>query len=285
MKAQNHMACDFCKVPLPNEDTPFQVLRKPDAKGQQRVFCCIGCWKGYQRLEKYCEETNSTLDEVLAKPQPVVDADNCKKNPEAIQDLIRCAVDFGASRAIALRARDVVVDIRAQYKCRIPFCRRMGTNLCCPPFSPSVTDIEKIRDQYTTAILIQCCGRSEEFLFDAAQKGLQTVYYMRLNNIVSWIEALAQRQGFYLAMGFGGGHCKLCGHGIDPKIKCNGVIDGRPHYDKCRYPLRARPAVESVGIDIFKTAAKLGIDSSFVGITSQLEEVSCVSTFGLVFLD
>jgi predicted metal-binding protein len=198
--------------------------------------------------------------------------------------LAQKALDFGATRAVLIRAADVFVDLRAKLKCYVPICRRLGTNLCCPPFSPSVREILELRDSYEYALLIQCEGRPEEFTFESCEQGLQLGYYLRLNNIVAAVESSAQKEGHYLAMGLGGGHCKLCGCGIDPKIKCAGVAAGRPLWNRCRYPLRARPAMESVGIDVFKTAQKAGLSVNFLGITSPARKAPIPSTFGLVFI-
>jgi predicted metal-binding protein len=204
---------------------------------------------------------------------------------EPYDHLAQEAVDYGATRAVLIRAADVYVDLRAKIKCYVPICRRLGTNLCCPPFSPSAQEILALRDSYDYALLIQCEGKPEEFIYESCQQGLQLRYYLMLNNIVGAIESSAQKEGHYWALGFGGGHCKLCGYGLDPKIKCAGVVAGRPLWNRCRYPLRARPAMESVGIDVFRTAQKAGLSVSFYGITSPVRKAQTPSTFGLVFIN
>ncbi len=278
--------CSFCGVPFPAGKTPNKLIMGKDPNEDELTFCCIGCAKGYEKvsvnavtppLKQKLESSPGTVQQSF--PVPL----DPSLNPYKF--LAEKAVEYGASHAVPIMAADVFVDIRAKYKCIIPICRKMGSNLCCPPFSPPVEDTMKLRDSYKSAILIQCEGRPEDFTYEATKAGIQLKYYLRVNNIVSAIESLAQKEGYYLALGFGAGHCKLCGHGIDSSIKCSGVIDGRPDWSRCRYPLRARPAVESVGIDIFKTARKAGLEACFHGITSTLEKVSSASTFGIVFIE
>jgi predicted metal-binding protein len=60
------------------------------------------------------------------------------------------------------------------------------------------------------------------------------------------LEAEAFKAGYYYAAGFSGGICLLC-------PTCAGV--GNP----CRHPYEARPSMEGVGIDVFKTAANAGL--------------------------
>ena len=59
--------------------------------------------------------------------------------------------------------------------------------------------------------------------------------------IVSQIETLAFADGYYLAVGFSCGSCRdlLCGSTL-----CQVLDSGR-----CRFPLKARPSIEAVGID------------------------------------
>jgi predicted metal-binding protein len=291
MKESMARRCDFCGVPFPAEKTPYKPILQRDPKGKSLAFCCLGCAKAHEKISPW----PSTPDDSTVSEQKSPFSGRALKNPDPppsgspsmgpYHPLAEKAIEYGATRAIPIPARDVFIDPRAKMKCYVPICRRLGTNLCCPPFSPSVQETLQLRDSYEYALLIQCQGKPEEFTYESSQRGLQLRYYLRLNNIVSAVESLAQKEGHYLAIGFGGGHCKLCGQSIDPKIKCAGVMEGKPRWDRCRYPLRARPAMESVGIDVFKTARKAGLAVRFRGITSPLQEVPSPSTFGIVFID
>jgi predicted metal-binding protein len=260
-------------------------------EGKEMAFCSQGCAKGYQKVlqnpfspgEPAATGNKAPVPSFRSPGSGPAEMSPSQSGPYGL--LAEKAVEYGATAAVAISAGDVFVDLRARYKCFIPICRKLGSNLCCPPFSPSVDEALRLRDAYGHALLIQCEGDPAEFTYEATQTGIQLKYYLRVNNIVSAVESLAQKAGYYLAIGFGAGHCKLCGHGIDPEIKCAGVVDGKPLWNRCRYPLRARPAMESVGIDVLKTARKAGLAAAFHGITSPLQEVDTASTFGIVFID
>lgn len=282
--------CDFCGVPFPEEKTPYKPILGQDPQGKSLTFCCAGCAKAHEKVSPGAwipEDSNfpgqypAFSDRAFKKPGSLPSS---LPSIGPYEHLAQKAIEYGATRAVLIRARDVFIDLRAKFKCYIPICRRLGTNLSCPPFTPSAEETAQLRDSYEYALLIQCEGRPEEFTYQSCQQGLQLRYYLRLNNIVSAIESLAQKEGYYLATGFGGGHCKLYGHSIDPKIKCAGIMAGKPLWNRCRYPLRARPAMESAGIDAFKTAKKAGLGVNFHGITSSLQKVPTPSTFGIVFI-
>jgi predicted metal-binding protein len=287
---RRNQRCDFCGVPFPDTKTPYKPITARDQEGNNMVFCCLGCSKGHEKVTKIpsqnpiasLSKTKITQPTIGKKIPPISLAAPALK---PYHFLAQKAIEFGANHAALILAKNVVVDPRAKYKCFIPICRKLGSNLCCPPFSLPVEETLRLRDSYQHALLIQCLGKPEEFTYEATQQGIQMKYYLRVNNIVSAIESLAQKKGYYLAIGFGAGHCKLCGHGVDPNIKCAGVVGGKPLWNRCRYPLRARPAMESVGIDVFKTVRKAGLRADFHGITSTVEEVQGAATFGVVFID
>ena len=110
------------------------------------------------------------------------------------------------------------------------------------------------------------------------------------------IEAYAQRKGYYLAVGFGAGHCRLCGLEINPDVKCKAVVGGTVDYTKCLYHLRIRPPMEAMGIDAFQTALNAGWGSDFIGASSgsgwltseskneDTEDIKWASNFGVVLI-
>ena len=56
--------------------------------------------------------------------------------------------------------------------------------------------------------------------------------------------------------------------------ECVGIKSGLP----CRYPFKARPVMEAVGIDVVTTTAKVGVDLDFGQSASR-------SWVGLVLVD
>jgi predicted metal-binding protein len=93
--------------------------------------------------------------------------------------------------------------------------------------------------------------------------------------IVAQVEGKAFRSGFPLAMGFAAGECSL----RLPEKTC-AVLSGRD----CIHPLRARPAMESCGFDVFSIAKKVGWRLVPVGHSSRTEDVSCASLVGLILV-
>ena len=68
--------------------------------------------------------------------------------------------------------------------------------------------------------------------------------------VVYALEGQAYKDGYHLAMGFGGGSCKdyLCQGNL-----CQFLDSGR-----CRFPHRSRPAMEAMGIDVTRLINKVG---------------------------
>ena len=97
-----------------------------------------------------------------------------------------------------------------------------------------------------------------------------------LHEIVSKIEAEAFFDGYQFALAFGSGSCK----GFCPDVDCTAIQPGRG----CRFPMKARPSMESVGMDVFTMATKVGWDVYPVGPAICPDEVPVGSKFGLVLI-
>ena len=182
-----------------------------------------------------------------------------------IESLCRKAEALGASQAVALSVDDIVLDERTRLKCLVPVCPDYGVNLMCPPNLPPISKFKEILSCYHHAILMkmliplsgvsEVSGRRKEeppgtptaedmAIVDNAQK--------KLHQVVNKVEALCFAAGYHFAAGLLGGTCCLC-------RKCVGISSGLP----CRYPLKARPAMEAMGIDVVATVKKAGLQLSF----------------------
>ncbi len=179
--------------------------------------------------------------------------------------LCRRAEELGASRAIPISAGDVVVDDRALLKCQVPLCPHYGRDLMCPPSVMPVAQFREIVGRYCRAIVVNVaaaapgCAVGGKPDGDAAENPAWTGYLRslreaknRLCDVIGGLEAACIGDGHYFAAGFVGGSCTLC-------EKCVGAASGLP----CRYPFRARPAMEAMGIDVMATAGRAGLDLSF----------------------
>lgn len=180
--------------------------------------------------------------------------------------LCKLAKRFGATNAASFSAKSVVVDERVRLKCLVPVCDDYGLNLMCPPNVMSVQEFREVLAKYDWVILIQieelipaemineirqaddvaALYKNAKFL-DTYKKSFNPVK-LKLHRIVHKVEAQAFALGYRFATGFIAGSCKLC----------PGCV-AKDSQEPCRHPFRARPSMEAVGIDVFKTAENAGL--------------------------
>ena len=178
--------------------------------------------------------------------------------------LCQSARDFGAAKAVAFSAEDVVLDERTSLKCRVPLCRNYGLNLMCPPNVMPIREFASVLNRYRHALLIcvdipsvelpsGSSGTSNQpMALEPGQKVALRAAKQKLYDIIWRIEVLCLERGYHFAAGLGAGSCTLCD-------ECVGPRSGLP----CRHPFRARPSMEAVGIDVIATAQKAGLRLSF----------------------
>jgi len=99
----------------------------------------------------------------------------------------------------------------------------------CPPYSPSPEETRDLLKEYEFALLLR--------FKPPARKSL-----------VVELERQIFLEGYYAALAFGYGSCKLC----EP---CN--LEG----GYCIKPLEARPSMEACGISVFETAENAGYNA------------------------
>lgn len=133
---------------------------------------------------------------------------------------------MGARDAVLINVREIVLDPRTILKCAYG-CSGWRNNWTCPsaPGSLSIWDFPRILKHYKKALLIH-------------------TYHKQLSQKISYtIERQAFLDGCYFA--FSLADCTIC-------KDC--------HYPKpCRATMKARPAMQAVGIDVFATARKQGL--------------------------
>lgn len=173
---------------------------------------------------------------------------------DLFRQLIEIAMERGATEAKIVPVHDIILDERVILKCQVPLCKEYGNHLLCPPNSPSLAQFREALKKYSNALLIQIRTPADQ-LGSKSEEGRKKAIYApanELHEIVNAVEKAAQELGFTFAAGFIGGACKLC----DP---CVGVKSGKP----CKYPFKARPSMEAVGIDVHRTAQRAGRVFSF----------------------
>ncbi|MCX8182600.1 MAG: DUF2284 domain-containing protein [Candidatus Methanomethyliaceae archaeon] len=190
-------------------------------------------------------------------------------------ELVRLVERHGGEAKV-IDTRDIVVDERARLKCMYPPCRWHGSSIMCPPhlkLVPRVT--RRIVKMYRFAVLIRL-GIPVEDLAGPEWTKRHVPHELKLREVVSLVESEAHNMGYYFAMGFAAGECSLC---LSQNIECEALKTSR-----CRYPLKARPAMEAAGIDVFATVKKVGWEIHTISPTKDLSLIPCAALYGLVLV-
>ncbi|MEE9324447.1 MAG: DUF2284 domain-containing protein [Dehalococcoidia bacterium] len=202
------------------------------------------------------------LVEGLANSRSECDVD---ADLRALTDL---AIEYGANKAIAIKAEQVVVDERVTMKCKLPPCEWYGHNLMCPPHSPAATEFREYLKRYHHGILFQVEGVATDDLkslvqvkdewycrlfrnndFIQARRDTFTPLWFRLHGVSMKLEREAVKRGYYLSLGLVAGECRLC-------ETCDTSLP-------CKRPYEARPSMEACGIDVVRTAKNVDWRISF----------------------
>jgi predicted metal-binding protein len=157
----------------------------------------------------------------------------------------------GAATVTPLPVSHLIVDQRVRLKCQVPRCDSFHKNLMCPPFVMPVEEFRQTLACYQEAILLQTEGGID--ILNGGKPG-QDVFAPagRLHDLVNMGEREAFHAGFRFAAGLIGGCCRLCE-----------VCVAADNSSSCRFPFRARPSMEAMGIDVVATLAKAGLALAF----------------------
>jgi predicted metal-binding protein len=188
------------------------------------------------------------------------------------------ALELGATDAKTITSDMVLIDERVRAKCIYPKCGYYGTNANCPPYAMDLELVRKIVNHFEYAIFTQLLVPTGEMLGVTAKDKRQDAR-SRIKNfeIVSKIETEAFFDGYYFALGFAGGPCKLA---FCPNTDCSVLLTGQ----SCRHPSRGRSSMEGVGMDAFAMAAKVGWDVYPIGRSITPCEVPHGTRLGLVLI-
>jgi predicted metal-binding protein len=204
------------------------------------------------------------------------------KSTQTAADLERLralALELGASDAVIIPAGSIVVDARVRLKCTVPRCARAGETPNCPPHAPDLTVVRQALASYSSAILFKCDvtpvadyvpGRG----VTKAEQRQVLLFHKQGSDVVYGLERQAYKDGYHLAMGLGGGSCK--------DYLCQGMICQFLDSGRCRFPLRSRPSIEALGIDVVKLIDTAGWTA--YPLLDDLSAVPCAITVGLVLV-
>jgi predicted metal-binding protein len=181
----------------------------------------------------------------------------------------RRAIELGATDAKVIKSSSIILDERVRAKCRYPRCRHYGTNANCPPYVNEVDEVQQLVNKYKYAIFIAIKIPSK--LKASVDKSII------MQEIVSKIEVEAFNDGYYFALGFACGSCQSL---FCDDLACEAL---KPAYI-CRHPLKARPQMESVGMDVYAMATKVGWDIYPIGINTNPSSIPHAHRLGLVLI-
>lgn len=197
-------------------------------------------------------------------------------------ELERMAKESGASAFVKMPTSQVVTAHWARLRCQFG-CKNYGTRLTCPPYSPTPEETRKVLDEYETAFLIRYDG----FLgFDTyPPQDLRTSIRqlsLKVCNATLAMERHAFLSGYYKAFSYGAHKCYRC----EACALAEGADDaaGTVGKSKCKFPVEARPSMESAGIDVFATAENAGIPTAVI-VGRDIMKPEAMPTYTLLLLE
>ena len=183
------------------------------------------------------------------------------------------AMDSGASAFVRLPTSKVVTARWVRQRCQFG-CKHYGERLTCPPYSPTPEDTRKVLDEFKTAYLIRYDGflGLDTYPPESLSRAVKKVS-LKVCDIGFDMERHAFLSGYYKAFLYGAHRCYRC----DVCAVEQSVL-------KCKFPVQARPSMESAGIDVFATAKNAGIEMKVL-TDKKVTAPEMMPTFMLLLLE
>jgi len=159
------------------------------------------------------------------------------------------ALEKGATHAKQVHPSSVVTAPWVRLKCQFG-CPLYGLGYGCPPDTPGPEETRAILDSYHRAIL---------FHIEVPHMPKKEKHYRKFFEMLVDLEGEIFKDGFYKAFVYLAGPCRLC-------KQCAKLED-----KACTFPARARPCMESCGMDVYQTAQNNGF---FIKTLSNREETN-----------
>ncbi len=165
------------------------------------------------------------------------------------------AITLGATDAKIITTDMVMIDERVRAKCMYPKCEHFGTSANCPPYSMEPAQTRILVDRFRYAIFFRVKVPTENLAGKRTPEALAShaQFSKTRSQITAILESEAFYDGYYLAVGFGGGSCK---HYFCSEKDCSALEPGKG----CRFPLLARSSMEAVGMDVYFMATAVSWD-------------------------
>ena len=191
----------------------------------------------------------------------------------------KLAKDFGATDSKIIPAGWVKFDERVRMKCRVPRCHLYGSSPNCPPHTPDIDTMKRTMKKFRWAVLVKHDVPNTDDFVDQKKwlKGHEK-HQRKIHDIVSAIESIAFNDGYYFSTGFSAGGCKTA--------LCSGMFCKSLDSGRCRFPLKARPSMEGVGIDAFDLIVKAGWDVYPIASKyADTDSIKCAVSVGIIFIN
>jgi len=196
---------------------------------------------------------------------------------EDLENFRQKALELGASMAEVIPAQWVEIDERVRLKCSIPLCPYYDKCIFCPPHTAAPELMRTALAKYEWGILFALDVKPVADFADRSKGRKPGVKWAKKTlEITCQLETLAFSLGYYLTTGFAQASCVkvLCG-----QERCL-VLEG----NKCPYPLKARPSMEAVGINVFRLVTKAGWHIYPIYRSVDPEKVPRALSVGIVFI-
>ena len=171
-----------------------------------------------------------------------------------LEEYCQRAVADGATHAMVTDPSRIVTASWVRWKCQFG-CPYYGKFYCCPPHTPTPEQSRQTFDSYNRAILFHLQWTK------GIQSGRDIKNYM--DNVVA-MERELFLDGFYRAYCLLAGYCILC--------KECALLQNRP----CSFPEKARPSMESCGVDVFQTAHNHGLPLYTLRTEEETRNIYCL---------
>ncbi|NMC58432.1 MAG: DUF2284 domain-containing protein [Candidatus Methanofastidiosa archaeon] len=179
------------------------------------------------------------------------------------EKLIQMALSKGATSAKVINVEDISVNNWVRQKCEFG-CTQYGKKYTCPPYVQSPEETRKRLKEYKNVLIIKFGDIKDR------------VEWRNIQKLMANLEREAFLSGLYKAFAYGAGTCKLCDKCTADEVQNPTLFDKR----RCVNRRIARPSMEGVGIDVFKTAKNAGFDLKVVP-----KEGMCFTSYCLLLLD
>ncbi|MGQ9787774.1 MAG: DUF2284 domain-containing protein [Candidatus Hadarchaeaceae archaeon] len=166
---------------------------------------------------------------------------------EPLQALIEKTKATGASSVKIISTGDIFVEDYVRIKCQYG-CRMYGIRLTCPPHTPTPEETRGWLKDYSKGLLMEFRNMKDE----EDQR--------RVHEKALALEREAFLSGYYRALLLVSGPCRYCNPCVAEKAENRGLLSKAD----CLHPRKARPSMEAVGIDVYKTARKAGFEINVI---------------------